>query len=286
MKTKNTYVRNSTAGIHKAEKQIELKKTELDKREESLQQAESYVTDLIHELKKINQRLDVCADQIDSALDTIDNKDIHSDDYVQSAYTLLDNTSKSIDSLVSLSNLRMELYEYVTVPSVFLKMEPRRIPIFKKFEKIYKSINGGSDNTVKSFNLVGKSYGRYTSPSILQIAIFIILENAWKYSPNSKDIIINFNELGNQLTVDITNWGPVVQPDEYDLLTNRGYRGKAALEETNIEGRGLGLSIAHDIFNNCNVNMTIIPASEAPEWCDERLCAPFHVQLIFNPISS
>lgn len=280
-RSRNTF---SEVALHKTEKQLQEERKTLKETEENLRQEKSFVFDLIHELKKINQRIDVNVEQANNALSTIIDSDNNSSEYVESAYTLLENTCKSIESLSSLSNLRMELYEYLTSPDVFLCMEPRRIHIYKKFEKIYKSINGGNDNSVKSFKLGGNSFGRFSSPQILQIAIFIILENAWKYSPSSKDIIINFSESNSTLTVDIINWGPVVQPSEINALTQRGYRGIAAQKETNIEGKGLGLSIAEDIFKNCNVEMIINTEDGVPEWCGGRLCAPFHVKLIFDPI--
>lgn len=73
----------------------------------------------------------------------------------------------------------------------------------------------------------------------------ILIDNAVKYAPDNTDILINIHQTEHRKTVDITNFGPVVYPNETEaiLMLSDNYRGHNA-KASGIMGQGLGLKLA------------------------------------------
>ena len=105
-----------------------------------------------------------------------------------------------------------------------------------KFQAKYKNVkitfNGTQENEV------------YMSRNIY-LAIFLILENAVKYSPLKSEIYINFEDQKDYSQVVITNSCKHLSQEEIPLLTERGYRGS----NSSPNGNGLGLALAKEIFD-------------------------------------
>jgi two-component system, OmpR family, sensor histidine kinase KdpD len=83
-------------------------------------------------------------------------------------------------------------------------------------------------------------------PEMLGLAIRQLLGNAAKYSPQETDIEISVLAEHRQITVEILDHGPGINPEESDLVFERFYRGKQASES--LTGTGMGLPIARDII--------------------------------------
>lgn len=77
----------------------------------------------------------------------------------------------------------------------------------------------------------------------LYLAFFIIIENAIKHSPPSKEIEIYFENLEGVVMVGVSNFSAKVEDDEFDKIILRGYRGK----NVTCVGNGIGLSVFSDI---------------------------------------
>lgn len=234
------------------------------------------IRDFIHEQKKFNERLDASVERLRSASNTL--KDFP---YDQAARNLLMNTSKSIMALTKLSAMRMEMLEFNIAPDVFSNMQPKKIAVWREFEKVHKSINNGAETTRDKFLMTGESVGVYAAQRILTIAIFIILENAWKYSPKDDQVKIKFEEDAEKIDVTVWNMGPSVDKDEINRLTERSYRGKNASITPGVDGKGLGLSIAKDILELCGVGFKIeVPDSDF-KMINRVEYSPFVVRLRF-----
>lgn len=83
----------------------------------------------------------------------------------------------------------------------------------------------------------------------LYIAMFILFDNAVKYSPANKDIEIYFETKDKNTTiVKISNYGPKILEDEKERLTERGYRGI----NSTVTGQGIRLSVFKEICNKSN----------------------------------
>lgn len=76
-----------------------------------------------------------------------------------------------------------------------------------------------------------------------------IIANSYKYAGTDIDISYTIN--GDYLNMTITDHGKGVPADELNLITNKFYRGKDAMD-SDIEGSGLGLYIASALMARMN----------------------------------
>ncbi len=84
----------------------------------------------------------------------------------------------------------------------------------------------------------------------LERAVFNILDNAAKWSPNGKPIEVGL--VGNKLVV--RDSGPGMSPHDLEHAFDRFYRGQASRQ---VPGFGLGLAITHRVVESHGCNITI-----------------------------
>lgn len=240
----------------------------------SLKRREDEIADLFHELKSLNANLPEAVRTFDEALEN-DNTNLQ----LQS--------SLDIKGLASLISMRMSLYEYLSQPECVIGILPDRISVYRGIEHIYKCLNAGKKDSKRwrTVNMTGESHGRFQAPSVLRVALFIVLENAFKHGvlPNHS-IDINFKETQDQLFVTVTNYGLAVADEEMERLMERGYRGKLVVKQGKVKGKGLGLNIAKDIFEATGVSIKLFSHKDKIEKVGNYDYAPFEVQLVFSPI--
>lgn len=129
----------------------------------------------------------------------------------------------------------------------------------------------------------GRSYNLYLASSIIEIALFIIIDNAVKYALENTEIRIKFKEEGNKRRVTFYNWGVCPERSEASRLTERGFRSKMIVQsKKNYDGRGIGLYILKTICQIVGVKMRIQIGAENKY--DESGCkySPFIVELKFD----
>jgi two-component system sensor histidine kinase KdpD len=90
---------------------------------------------------------------------------------------------------------------------------------------------------------------------LVKLAIKQILDNALKYSPAETPVIVRACGVENWLTIEITDLGPGIPPEEQTRIFERFYRSPAIKEQ--IPGSGLGLSIAHRIAHAHGGDLTV-----------------------------
>ncbi len=73
------------------------------------------------------------------------------------------------------------------------------------------------------------------------------LNNAVKYSPDDKQIVIKIEQSEAMVTVSVTDNGIGIKPDEHDKIFERFYRAKANTN-TSFSGFGIGLYICAEII--------------------------------------
>lgn len=79
------------------------------------------------------------------------------------------------------------------------------------------------------------------------VALSQLVENAARYSPADRDIVIEARIATAGITVTVTDHGPGLDPGEIAHLFERFYRGRRA--EAAAPGTGMGLAIARGLLN-------------------------------------
>lgn len=79
---------------------------------------------------------------------------------------------------------------------------------------------------------------------LLTDTLVILLDNAIKYSPKKSAVTISAKEQGKHILVEVADNGPGIAAEDLPHIFNRFYRADSSRSKENIEGHGLGLSIA------------------------------------------
>ncbi len=83
-------------------------------------------------------------------------------------------------------------------------------------------------------------------PRLVSVALSHLLENAARYSPADREILVLARVEQDGLRVSVSDDGPGLDPDELDHLFERFYRGRSARQAT--FGTGMGLSITRGLL--------------------------------------
>jgi signal transduction histidine kinase len=79
---------------------------------------------------------------------------------------------------------------------------------------------------------------------LLQQAVANLLENALKFSPPGKPILLGAGRLGDRIEIVVADSGPGIPPEDRMRVTERFYRGESA---RSTPGSGLGLSLVQAV---------------------------------------
>lgn len=223
----------------------------------------------IHEIRNLTNQLTSRADKLSDAVSGYIERDV------------VEPLSKNIYALSNLMSIRLESYNLEVDPSIITKTAKIEIPIYRKIEKAYKCLQERINGKRLHVNLIGNSYNKYNAGSLLEIAFFIILENAIKYSPVGETVNINFYENNDSLRVVFTNWGLKPNSDEIPRLKERGYRSRRVTDQNEIQGRGIGLYLLHQICEAYGIGINYGCKKESHA-IDGYNYVPFFIELNFE----
>ena len=200
--------------------------------------------DVIHDLGNITNLLN-------SSREKVDKNFIEIDGGISCAHCI--ETKEDIKIVCALSELisyrlkilneseeKNSLKSQVKLHRIFTKIVYMLTPSAKKKDVIF-SVSSQQDNI-------------YDLSRNVYLAIYIILENAVKYSIPEKYIRISFYEDSYCKTiVEIENLCDKIEESEKNYLMKRGYRGKNASPT----GSGIGMFKAQQIFNQNGIDIDI-----------------------------
>ncbi len=220
------------------------------KSKNELANEKSLINDLLHETRKMNGQIKNICDKIWE---------------LDSVYSISDlaHTNPSVSELFD-EIRHIHIYSYMTFNRfsfydmiVNPKLEKGKFYnyiIYKKFDKLRLLLRDYDKKDVK-INLNNKSTYEYRINSSFEALLFILLQNAVKYSPNRKPINIYFEESNKRLKVEIISIGPYCKPDEILKLGSKGFRGDNAIS-TELPGHGLGLNFAKKICEQHKIKIS------------------------------
>lgn len=160
------------------------------------------------------------------------------------AKKLLKSNLEEVNKMQSLSNYLLDLNRYqnnqvkVTLDRIDFKTAvedaiQKVIPIVKKHEI-------SLDIHLTSLLVKGNAI------ALSQLTI-ILLDNAIKYSHSKSEIIISLKKNGHRAVLSVIDHGIGIKATEIPYIFNRFYRADSSRSKENIDGYGLGLSIAKSI---------------------------------------
>lgn len=228
-----------------SEELVALAQDECDRqdREQSFEQKIEEVNDLLHEARKLNG-------QIKTECDVIWENSSAGTEY--DAEGLLEFIRKiHIYSFIVYN--RFQYFDTILNPMLSVGAAYNAI-VFKKLDKMRKLLKGYGRKNVW-ISLEGQSTYGYRVYQSFETLLFIILENAIKYSPDNNPITINFEEENeNILDVTIQSTGPYCRSEEIKMLGTKGFRGEEA-KRLDSTGQGIGLNFAKKICEQHNIQI-------------------------------
>lgn len=239
------------------ENELDDKEKALTERERQLEEkarliaANKYlIDDTIHEIRKINNQINKNVSDLSKGIDDIVIYDDNNDRFIR-------NTLKTLDANSSLLSIRMDAYDILFNPASMGNELDVMMGVYAKVEKIYKCLYPSKKEKNLSINLIGGSEKKFRLRNSMELAFFIIIENAIKYSPINQNIDIKFTDNREGLEVQFVNWAICPKDDEMNRLTERGYRSQNINGKQQYKGSGLGLYLLKQICEANNVEFNL-----------------------------
>jgi signal transduction histidine kinase len=92
--------------------------------------------------------------------------------------------------------------------------------------------------------------------SIVEI-LEILLDNAIKYSPKKSHIVLQSKRSPHTVEISVADEGPGIPPEEHEKIFERFYRSDMSRSKENVEGHGLGLSLAKRLADQMHGSLTL-----------------------------
>ena len=144
-------------------------------------------------------------------------------------------------------SLRLDIVDFST--GQFQIQEPDRISIFRKCDKVGRTLRPKARAREITVNLQGPSDGFAFGPPTFELIPYVLLQNAIKYSPDGEVVSLKVSDVDNAVTIHVQSYGPRILPDEVPKIFDRGFRGSAA-KATSLGGSGLGLFAAKTMIES------------------------------------
>lgn len=246
---------------------------EFDKKTRDLEADIRLLNDTIHEIRKINNQIKSSTLQLSNELKSVYIEEDH--------FQKIKNIRKNIEANSQLLSIRMDAYDMLLNPEYGGEDMIVPIDVYRKVDKIRKCLFAIRVEKGLNITLNGHTERKYRLNNNIELALFIIFENAIKYSPENETIIADFFEVGNDLEIKVSNLG--VQPSDEELprLRERGFRSINVTEKTSIEGSGLGLYLLEQICVSNNVKLHIYTGPNVKRFNGVNY-TPFNVKLTFS----
>lgn len=165
------------------------------------------------------------------------------------AMKLLKSNLEEVNSLQSLSDnlIRLTQYQKTNNNIHFEDISLAKIvdDACKKVANLAKHKNITIKNQVKDSSLEGDK------PSLTE-AFVILLDNAIKYSHKNTFVTITSKKSDHSMAIEIKDEGVGIAEQDLPFLFDRFFRADKSRTKTDVQGYGLGLSIAKQIINKHN----------------------------------
>lgn len=247
------------------------------KENEKINSRETYVDKIeildntFHELRKLNQELKLQTEHLISESNNFNWDNIDKIKYL----------SQNVFSTSQLISIRLNTYDFGVNPNLSLYEQKAPIQIHRKFVKVAHCLREYANKKQIKIQITGESYSSIMANDVLELLPYLILDNAIKYSLESRPIEVKFNERTSELEIITKSFS--VRPHEHELrkLTERGMRSTRI--DSQIQGQGIGLYLASYICELHDISITFSLGKER-YFVNEIPYSDFYVVLIFHNI--
>jgi len=202
--------------------------------EEALEEQKQFISDASHELRT---PLTALKTSIEVALR--DKKMT-----LKEAKETLKSNFEEMEKMRFLSNRLLDLGKYQNGKNGF---EFKKLNLAKVAEKVWKKMAPLAKEKNITFQKNLKTVFVYADENSLLELTTILLDNAIKYSPSDKKIIIKTERQGKLALFSVKDFGQGIEKSKLPHIFNRFYRADDSRSKTKTDGFGLGLSIAKAI---------------------------------------
>lgn len=134
--------------------------------------------------------------------------------------------------------------------------DEERVPVYRKFDKVVKSFQPGSILKKVDLKIIGASHSLVIGPDCVEIIAYILVDNALKYSPANHSITVNVLERQQEIEIEVTSLGPIIEKDEIEAIFEKGVRSRAA-QQIEASGTGYGLYLAKSLALRFKASITV-----------------------------
>ena len=221
---------------HQTLKLINILKAQNKKMEDEKNEIKSLISDIAHQLKTPLTNMKMYSEFLqDDDLSEEDRKEFN-----KVILLSLNKLCFLVDSMIKMSRLESSVINlYKTKCDINESILDAITSVYRKAKN--KNIN-------IEFNTENKIEIKYDKKWTTE-AIFNIVENAVKYSPNNSEISINIEKYEMFARIDIKDSGVGIPEEEIPKIFRRFYRGINVLNE---EGIGIGLYLSREIITKQN----------------------------------
>jgi K+-sensing histidine kinase KdpD len=238
--------------IDEAKREYEKLKAENDLLKQEAERLKEVLDSTLHEVRRFSGELGTHAESLSRLLE-IQNI---TPDAVELTQTIL-HTTGMISARLGFTDLELN-------PKAVSRQATLWAGIYKKFEKARHVLGLKCRSRRVSIQFRGNSYLEIEALPAFELVPFVILDNAVKYSPSDKSVMVSFEEsAAHSVRVTISSFGPFVEADEVSKIFEKGYRGKHAQA---ISGDGLGLYLTKFLcdYHDVNISATSCGATVTP----------------------
>lgn len=152
--------------------------------------------------------------------------------------------------------------------------EVRLEAMVAELETDYRALATEKQITLR-FDLPPKYPVVFADRDKLMLAMHNVVGNALKYTPASGTVVVRLDADERQITVDVTDTGIGIAPDEHEKIFDRFYRSRDTRIST-VEGTGLGLALARQVARLHGGDITI--RSELNKGSTFTISVPTHAK--------
>ena len=216
----------------------------LDPIEVMVDEQKRFISDASHELRT---PLTVLKTEIEVSLR---DKNLELND----AKKLLNSNLEEVNKIQTLTNYLLTLSRYQNIKN---KLKFEQVQITKIASDVIEKLEPIANQ--KEIKLISKIKDCVfdANPTGINEIITILIDNAIKYSHKKGEIIISSKSDKKHITISVHDFGIGIKASDIPYIFNRFYRASAARNKEQIDGYGLGLSIAKTIVDLHNGKINI-----------------------------